>query len=124
MNKAKKFGLTGLVLTGAMALGGCTATEFVDGLDDTPFGIPIAVGRKVMGGEKKQDVWAGTPVVNRMINPDGSIIFVLDSTKKGWGGKTFNSNYADRFIDTNKYESSWEWYKGKKGFIVKYTPIR
>ena len=75
-----------------------------------------------MNNNDANNPWAGTPILNRINNPDGSIIFTLNSDKVG---RQAPSNYTDRFVNTNKYKSEkkWYWYDGMGYYMVKYIPI-
>ena len=124
--------LTPLVLVGSLiGVGGLTSgcADIGRGIiKDSPIGwyhqakeeIKVDVrNENQIEGEHRYDPWKGTAVVNRIVNPDGSIIFMLDARKIG---KKINTNYADKFLDATKYEKTWEWYQGKMGFIITYIP--
>ena len=68
--------------------------------------------------ERNQGPWAGTAIANRIVNPDGSIIFMLDANKIG---EQIDTNYADKFLDVRRYNKTWE-RNGISGFIITYIP--
>ena len=74
--------------------------------------------RQEYGTTETYDPWQGTAVVNRIQNPDGSIVFILDAEKIG---EAIDTDYADRFLDETKYYKTWE-RNGIFGFIITYIP--
>ena len=108
----QKLGM-GLLVGSLIGAGGCTEM-----IKDSPIGW-YHKAKEEIKAESRNNPWKGTAVVNRIVNPDGSIIFILDSRKIG---RSININYADKFLDETKYDKKWEWYEKKFGFIITYIP--
>ena len=60
--------------------------------------------------------WAGTPILNRIENPDGTIVFTLNVNRG-------NADYTDKMFDMSKYIRKDE-AVGNGIWIVRYTPVR
>ena len=106
---------TGLLAGSLVGAGGCTLME--DIVND-PLPRFLQSGSYRDRKESEKGPWAGTAVVNRIVNPDGSVIFIIDAIKIG---ESIDTDYADKFLDARRYNKTWE-RNGIYGFIITYIP--
>ena len=119
----RKIVLGATLLTGVGLFSGC-AGFYDDSSTKSTFNVLprfLQPGghRDAMEREKESKHWEGTAVEKRIVNPDGSIIFFLDSSRID---KSINTDYADQFLDASKYIKTWTWYREKRGFMIRYIP--
>lgn len=68
--------------------------------------------------KRANDPWAGTAISHKSVNPDGSVVFILDANRIG---KEVTGEYTKMFIDETKYKKEVN-PLNPSSIAVKYTP--
>lgn len=93
--------IAGIGLAGGLC--GCTTEDYNTVIKDTPVDWALSSTRYALGGSdnKQNDPWEGTPIVSKQVDPDGTIIFIVDANKVD---RVVPYGEIDSFVNTKLYD--------------------